>query len=444
MKRLLFFLLLVPLVAAACGGDPSPPTGDPVATPIPTAPAAARPTYSVQRGTVEETLEFTGRWLPRDQQDLAFEVAGTVRGVYVRRDDTIQAGDLLADYDTSDLEAQLASAQLDLDAALNRLESGADGSVQSVEDAQFALANSKLALESTQANAPWTSLEAARIGLEQAQNAYDDALRAYDDAISRADSPAAATDSAWQRLRDAEIGLRTAQNQYYSAAQSYNNHLISVEQQENAVLRDERALQKALTGAGVDPDLVRAVQAAQLALDQIRDKIAKSSLRAPFDGVVLEVAVQPGDNAEAFKTVITLALPDPKEVVANLVFNDTQQLSVGMTGVCHELNRPETAVQCAVRQIPLSSRDADQRVRVAAQLDGLALGQAVAITMPLQIRDDVLWLPPAAIRTYQNRTFVVIQTPDGQRVADVVLGLETDERVEIVGGLSEGDVVVGP
>ena len=57
MKRLLFFLLLVPLVAAACGGDPSPPTGDPVATPIPTAPAAARPTYSVQRGTVEETLD---------------------------------------------------------------------------------------------------------------------------------------------------------------------------------------------------------------------------------------------------------------------------------------------------------------------------------------------------------------------------------------------------
>lgn len=444
MKHLLFFLVLVPLVGAACGGDPPPPTGDPAATPIPTAPAAARPTYTVQRGTVEETLEFTGRWLPRDQQGLAFEVAGTVRGVYVRRDDTVRAGDLLADYDTSDLEAQLASAQLDLDAALNRLESGADGSVQSVEDAQFALANSKLALESTLANAPWTSLESARIGLEQAQNAYDDALRAYDDTTSRADSTAAATDGAWQRLRDAEVGLRTAQNSYFSAAQGYNNHLISVKQQENAVLRDERALEEALTGAGVDPDLVRAVQAAQLALDQIRDKIAKSSLRAPFDGVVLEVAVQPGDHAEAFKTVITLALPDPKEAVASLAFNDTQRLSVGMTGVCQELNRPETAVQCAVRQIPLSSRDADQRVRVAARLDSLALGQVVEITMPLQVRDNVLWLPPAAIRTYQNRRFVVIETPDGQRVADVVLGLETDERVEIVSGVAEGDVVVGP
>ena len=124
------------------------------------------------------------------------------------------------------------------------------------------------------------------------------------------------------------------------------------------------------------------------------------------------------------------------------MFNDTQQVSVGMNGPSATSEPARNAVQVPCAR-SAERRDADQRVR-RRQLDGLALGQAVAITMPLQVRDDVLWLPPAAIRTYQNRTFVVIQTPDGQRVADVVLGLETDERVEIVGGLSEGDVVVGP
>ena len=53
MKRLLFFLLLVPLVAAACGGDPSPPTGDLVATPIPTAPAAAPTPVSISDATID-------------------------------------------------------------------------------------------------------------------------------------------------------------------------------------------------------------------------------------------------------------------------------------------------------------------------------------------------------------------------------------------------------
>jgi hypothetical protein len=74
----------------------------------------------------------------------------------------------------------------------------------------------------------------------------------------------------------------------------------------------------------------------------------------------------------------------------------------------------------------------------------MASGSLVEITMPLQVRQNVLWLPPAAVRTFQNRTFVVIQTPDGQQVADVEIGLRTPDRVEIISGVAEGDVVVGP
>ena len=64
--------------------------------------------------------------------------------------------------------------------------------------------------------------------------------------------------------------------------------------------------------------------------------------------------------------------------------------------------------------------------------------------MPLQVRENVLWLPPSVIRTFQNRTFVVLDTPDGLRTVDVELGLQTDDRVEIVSGVNEGDVVVAP
>jgi hypothetical protein len=64
--------------------------------------------------------------------------------------------------------------------------------------------------------------------------------------------------------------------------------------------------------------------------------------------------------------------------------------------------------------------------------------------MPLQVRENTLWLPPAAIRTFQNRTFVVLETPDGPRSIDVQIGLQTDDRVEILAGVEEGDVVQGP
>ena len=77
-------------------------------------------------------------------------------------------------------------------------------------------------------------------------------------------------------------------------------------------------------------------------------------------------------------------------------------------------------------------------------MDTVAANQLIQIQMPLEVRQNVLWLPPAAIRTFQNRTFVVLDTPDGPRSVDVQIGLQTDDRVEIISGVNEGDVVEGP
>jgi multidrug efflux pump subunit AcrA (membrane-fusion protein) len=55
----------------------------------------------------------------------------------------------------------------------------------------------------------------------------------------------------------------------------------------------------------------------------------------------------------------------------------------------------------------------------------------------------VLWLPPQAIRTFEGRKFVVVQEGDAQRRVDVKIGVEGEDRVEIVEGLNEGQVVVG-
>lgn len=444
--RLLLLLTLVSL--AACSGVESLNTSSeaqqqaaPTSTPIPTAPAVARPTYLVQRGVVQDLLEFTGRWQPRDQLQLSFEISGTIRRVNVQRGDTVNIGDLLADYEITSLENQLASAQLQLETAQQSVESGTAGNVQSVANAEISLANARLQLENTRASSPWTSLESARLSLESAQQSLANARRSYNDAISRPDNPASVVDSAYQQLQSAENGVKNAQNQYYSAAQNFNNHQFSIAQSENSVIQAELNLQQARTSASPDEQSIRS---AQLNIDQINTDIARSSLYAPIAGEVLEVTIRPGDQVQAFTTVITIGRPEPKEAVASLAIGDAQQLSVGLVGVCQVINVPESAVQCVVRQIPLSSRDADQTTRVAASLASVATNQLIEVEMPLQVREDVLWLPPAAIRTFQNRTFVVLDTPDGPRSVDVQIGLQTDERVEIISGVNEGDVVQGP
>lgn len=445
MRRFLL-LFLVMCLSAACATESSTTASvaqQATSTPIPTAPAVARPTYTVQRGNVEEELVFTGRWLPRDQVALSFEVSGVTRQVNVRRGDAVTAGQLLADLQIDDLENQLESAQLELQTALANADTSAQGSVQSVEDAEISYANSNLSLQSTIAGVPWTSVATARTNLESAEIALDDAERAYRDAVSHPEQAAANVDNAYKQLQNAQISLQNAQYNYFQAAQNYQNYQFQIDQAENELIRSELALERAREDqaqGSQDPSVL----SIQLQIQQIQDQIIQSSLFAPIDGEVLEITIQPGDSVQAYSAVITIGRSEPKEAVASIPIGDAQRLSIGLVGICQVLNMPETAVQCAVRQIPLSASDADQTTRVAASLDNVPAGQLIEITMPVDVRENVLWLPPAAIRTFQNRTFVVIQTADGPRSVDVLLGLETDERVEIISGVNEGDIVEGP
>lgn len=455
MKRLMGICIWVVMALVGCDTAGIAPVDSPAqqaaptSTPVPTAPAAARPTYTVQRGTVQEILPFTGRWLPRDQQDLSFEVAGAVRSVNVRRNDSVIAGQVLADLQIDNLEDQLQTALLNLESAEENIESSGEGSEQSIVSAQLSLASARMSYNNTLNSPPTVDLSSSLDAIRQAEEALQDAHDNFNEAVSDPSNPASVVDGALEQIEAAERQLESARRSYAqsaaSAGQQINSYQMNLAQSENSLLQAEYNYNRTLEGAGIDPDLIRAVRSAQLSVDQIRADIARSTLTAPFDGIVLEVTIQPGGNVQAYTAVMTLAIPAPLEVISELSFNDTQRLSIGMIGTCQVANRPETKVQCAVRALPLSSRDADQSTRIGAILpDGLALGQLIEIEMPLQTRENVLWLPPQAIRTFQNRTFVVLQTPDGDQVADVTLGLRTDTQVEILSGVEEGQVVIAP
>jgi hypothetical protein len=68
----------------------------------------------------------------------------------------------------------------------------------------------------------------------------------------------------------------------------------------------------------------------------------------------------------------------------------------------------------------------------------------VNVAIVVTRKEDVLWIPPQTIRTYSGRKFVVVQEGNVQQRVDVILGVIGETRVEIVEGLTEGQVVVSP
>jgi multidrug efflux pump subunit AcrA (membrane-fusion protein) len=73
----------------------------------------------------------------------------------------------------------------------------------------------------------------------------------------------------------------------------------------------------------------------------------------------------------------------------------------------------------------------------------LVLSDAAVILITIDEREDVLWLPPAALRSFQGETFVFVDLNGVQRRVNVSVGLVSADRVEIVSGLEEGQTVIG-
>ena len=65
------------------------------------------------------------------------------------------------------------------------------------------------------------------------------------------------------------------------------------------------------------------------------------------------------------------------------------------------------------------------------------------MTVVLQQKDNALWLPPDALRTFQGKDFVLIQDGEAQRRIPVKVGIKTPDRVEILEGLTSGQIAVG-
>jgi multidrug efflux pump subunit AcrA (membrane-fusion protein) len=80
----------------------------------------------------------------------------------------------------------------------------------------------------------------------------------------------------------------------------------------------------------------------------------------------------------------------------------------------------------------------------APSADTYQLGDKVTVVIQLASKQDVVWLPPDAIRNAGGRTFVIINSESGPKRVDVELGLQTRDMVEILSGLDEGQVVVAP
>jgi len=416
-----------------------------------------KPTYVVQRGTVENLEQFTARVSPLSEESLYFRKSGYVKVVYVDREDWVEEGDILAELESEDLMNQLSLADVDLESAQKRYTAAEEELERNLYSAQMSLDSAQLRLERAQAQEPVADFTSQQLDVERAQTALEEAELVYREALDRPWEPQRVRDGYLKNIKAREDNLTEARVRLSQALQQFERakevYALDIKLLEMDVHRAEQEIE--WLKRGVDSSLVQALNAAQLRRQRLEDQIATGQLIAPFAGQVTTLNVLPGKSVEAHKPVAVIADPAAWDITADLTSNQLGLMEEGQAADVTMSSRPGEIFTAILAQLPypygtgggeVNVEDRDERVHIAlddADSTDLQVGDLVKVTVLIERSEDTLWLPPAAIRTFEGRRFVMVKEEDRLRKVDVKLGIEGEDRVEILSGLEEGQIIEG-
>ncbi|MFV9505132.1 MAG: efflux RND transporter periplasmic adaptor subunit [Oscillochloridaceae bacterium umkhey_bin13] len=482
-----------------------PPTAtiEVVAAASPTTPAnePTPETVAVERVVLPDQVSLNGWVAPVLERELAFRQDGVLRNLYAEAGIPVTAGQLLAELDLGTLREQLnraiqvarqdeialsqasnsanlavRNAEIALEAAQARFdELRTPPPAQELAKAHAAVARAEAALARTRNDASALKSRAERAmkdavaALTSIQQRYGEAVvrleREPNDALrSQVAELTTQLRSAESAVALAQIDLDTARGNEIAAVQAAEADLLLAQATLGAMLATpdpfklaeaERtvrlasiALEAARQQASTDPNLAKVLASSQLAVKEIENQIEARRIYAPFDGIITAVDALTSFPVQAEVPIIRIMDRSGLQVsVPGIGEAELARLSVGTEVQLRFARYPERSVtgtvqRAAVGANPLASGPSLNVAYNAPGLD-LVIGDAARIEANFGTREGVLLLPARAIRR-DGGTHVIVQDGTDTRRVAVGLGLVTGDRIEVLGDLGEGELVLVP
>lgn len=414
-------------------------------------------TVEISRETLIDTVSATGKIEPEAEVDMKFETGGKVEEVLVKEGQTVTAGAVLARLDTTDLEIQVRSAEIDLAQAKANLEQLLEPELAekitaaqaAVESARLNLAELEDGVDPDEVTKAEAALKQTQITLKEAQWAYDQvAYRGDVGAMSQANDLQDATLAYESALADYNIAVKEATPAELASARS---SLASAQSSLAELLQEPSSAEIASQQASVDK--------AQLSLEEAQSNLNDAVLVAPTDGIVLAVNIEPGERVldDADEAAVLIA-----NTSTYLLKMEVDELDIGQVrqGQPAEVtldafgDRTFAGTVTDISPSPTTT-DSDSivtyEVTITLDTEGQELGLLSGMTANANIEtlrlEDVLVVPNRAIQTEQvdGQAVTYVEKLDAQGNVmrmEIALGLRSGSVTEVLAGLEEGDQVI--
>lgn len=349
------------------------------------------------RGALDHVVEADAVLYPINQANVMPKITAPVRRVLVNRGDHVRPGQLLAELESGDLAASATESQ------------------QQYQQTQAQYQSL------TGATVPEDRVK-AQTDVQTAQQAFDAAKKLYDSRVELQRQGALA-----QRLVDeAKVAMVQAQSQL-ETAQRHLEALSQVSQRE--AIRAAQAQ----------------VDAAKAHYENAAVQLSYARIVSPISGVVADRPVYPGEIAASGSPMISIV--DVSQVVAraNVPVKEAESIRVGrparIAGPDGDLPGTVTVVSPAVDP---STTTVEIWVKLANPGERLKPGGTVHLSIIADTIQNAVVVPASAL-LYSDTggaKVMVISSDNTAHERMVSLGIRQGDRVQILGGVQEGEQVV--
>ncbi|MFD2370216.1 efflux RND transporter periplasmic adaptor subunit [Brevibacillus sp. GCM10020057] len=435
----------------------------------PTRVQAAFQVIPVSKGDVTETVLASGTVQASKRTSLSFadveDAKDAISSIVVGVGDQVKVGQVLATMDDSVAKIQVTNAQANLLSAQAKLEEAqkrkTTAEMRTLEaNVTQARTELELAKQSIDSQKATSDEEKAKANLANAQKTYASQKALYEaGAISKTEY-----DTAQSELEQAQRDYNTA---VLTAGQARGQVSSKIEQAQAAYDTAVEALNEAKKGPDASTVLSAkaAVEQARAQLQQAQKALNAVTLKAPMDGVIVQVNGNVGEIPGSDFIIMDNSNSGSLEVLAQISQSDIGKVKEGQSVSFTTSSYPDETFSGKVKLVyPEAKTESgvtsyDVLLTVDNKEGKLKIGMTMNVTIEIGTHQNVLVVPAQALQTMNGKDGVYLYTEGSTRESGskegnarsaarpyrfqpVKIGYFASDKVEITEGLQEGDKVV--
>lgn len=415
--------------------------------------------YTVELSDVSQEIELNGKFESELTETMYADANGLVKDVHVKVGDAVKKGDLLISFDEERINYLIAVAEFENQSCMGNYSNSVEMSNRT--QSLYNEANANLDYLNQQIVDRQTRILELERKIADRRASFAGEGAALQKSIIDTTNKIADKDE--KDETDYEEQLANLQKQAQGSAynQQYDEEIRKMQDEINRLTTDlsnlqttkaEMTSQKAATETsrmtGGQMEQLEAMKASsELTTEEtIKNlKAAKDGIRAEFDGIVTGISVEEGAEVTRGMSLVSVASTNDIIVKCNANKYDIMSIEEGQNATVRYNNKEYTGSVSRIERIAGgdgNSVGVGVEVKIDNPDDAVILGMDVKSKINIAAVEGVLAIPREAYVEEDNESYVFVLKDKKASRKKVEAGVKNDDMIEVVSGLSEGDVVI--